>query len=145
MHRHILCGIFHTICCVNDAKASVMATRRSALVWQWRSATLPWLLSGVVKCRPQQWQHHDQSTGPDSTRRHFLCVERDSKTATQPASSRELSFDLCSVCLHPNTRYQTPLNRITVHCHTWLSSHVKACRVIRCRHNTVISPVYGNC
>jgi len=38
------------------------------------------------------------------------------------------------VYLHPNTRYQTPLNRVTVHCHKGLSSHVKACRVIKCRH-----------
>jgi hypothetical protein len=64
---------FHTICCVSDSKASVMATSHSALVWQWRSATMPWLSSGV-KCRPQQWKHHDQSTG------------------AHPASSRDLSF-----------------------------------------------------
>ena len=67
-HRAPCVVTFHTICCVNDAKASVMATRLWALVWQWRSATLPWLLAGVVKCRLQQWQHHEQSTGPDSTR-----------------------------------------------------------------------------
>ena len=140
MHRHILCGIFHTICCVNEAKASIMATRHSALVWQWRRATLPWL--------KQVWSSGGHNSSRTTTTPLARTVHAQSFALRAERFQHRYSTGVLTWpvdCLHPNTRHQTPLNRVTVHCHTGLSSHVKACRVIKCRHNTIFSPVYGNC
>jgi hypothetical protein len=123
---------------VNDAKESVMATRHSALVWQWRSATLPY----------QVWSSADHNSGSTTTNplartAHAHSFALRGERFQNRCSTGVLTWPV--VCLHPNTRYRTPLNRITVHCHTGLSSHVKACRVIKCGHNTIISAVCDNC